>query len=142
MSNPKLAKYTKAAQAVADFKKKHAKMFDEYSSLLVKEQDAEMELKAEVRDNVKATIANDFIKVTYTPVWRKWYDADIIIGRVSPKVKKQMLDEGVIITKIEIDKKKLEDFVESGKVPAEIKQAAFNEAESTPRITIKAKSDE
>ena len=137
MSNAKLTKYTKAAKAIADFKVKHAKLFGEYQSLLIAQEDLELELKVEVRDVIKQTIANDFIEVTYTPVYLKTYDHEIIIGGVTPKVRKQMVDEGVIVTKVSIDKVKLETFVKNGKLPADVKQAAFSEKESTPRIKIK-----
>lgn len=137
MSNPKLTKYTKSVKAVVDFKTKHAKLFGEYQSVLLKQEDAELALRVEVRDNVKQTIANDFIEVTYTQVWLKSYDHEIIMGGVTPKVKKEMVADGVIVTKVSIDKKKLETFVKNGKLPADVKQAAFSEKESTPRITIK-----
>jgi len=136
MSNVKLTKYTKATKAVADFKTKHAKLFGEYQSLLLKQEDDELALRVEVRDVVKQTIANDFIEVTYTPVWLKSYDHEIIMGGVTPKVRKEMIADGVIVTKVTIDKKELETFVKNGKLPADVKQAAFSEKESTPRIKI------
>ena len=143
MSNIKtLTKFTKVSKAVLEFKEKNKKIFDEYNSLILKQNDAEIELKADVKDNIKATISNEFIKVTYTPAYRKWYDPSIIIGGVTPKVKKEMIEAGAIIIKTDIDKVKIEKFIENGKLPVEVKLAAFHEKEQTPRISIKENKDD
>lgn len=132
-----LEAYTNAMLAIADFAKKHYKIFDEYNSLKVAAQEAEEALKADVKENHKMNIANDFIRVSYSPAFKKGYRADIILSSVSPKVKKELMDMGAILTKEEVDAKKLEEAVEKGIVPVEVRQKAYEEKELAPRVSIK-----
>jgi hypothetical protein len=131
----KLEKFTDAVKAVREFQAKHAKVFDDYSSLCLAQSDAEKELKEEVRDNIKDTIANDHIRVVFSPVFKSFYKLDVIDKMTTPKMKKA-LDEAEAIIRT-LDKDKFEDLVEKGIIPVEVKQAAFEEIEQTPRISIK-----
>ena len=130
-----LERYTTAAKAVADFKDKHAKIFAQFDGLLIEAGDAEAELKTYVKENVKGNIANDFVKVTYSPAFKKFYDAEVVLEAATPKMKKAMLEAGAL-TQV-IDSAKFEDLVEKGQVSVEIKQEAFREVEQSPRVSIK-----
>lgn len=132
-----LEKYTEAFLAVSDYRKKHSKIFDEYDSLRVKLQDADDELKADVKDNHRMNIANDLIKVSYAPAFSKGYNSRIILDMVTPAVKKKLYDMGAIVVEEKADKEKIEEAVEKGIIPTEVKQAAFEEKELTPRVSIK-----
>lgn len=130
-----LENYTGAIVAVADFRKKHKKVFEELDSLQIRTQDAEQALKADVKDNHKTNIANDKIKVTYAPAYRKWYDFDIILGMITPKQRKELEEADAITTSL--DKKIFEDLVEKGVIPINVKQSSFKEEEMSPRVIIK-----
>lgn len=137
-----LEKYTKAMRAIADYREANTEVFDEYDSLLVKAQDAEAELKADVKENHKMNIANDFIKVSYSPAFKKGYKADVILKKVSSKVKKTLIEMGAIVVKEETDKDKIEEAVEKGIVPVKLRQEAYFEEKLTPRVTIKEVKNE
>lgn len=130
-----LENYTAASKAVADFKEKHAKIFDQFDALLIEQSDAEVALKEHVRENVKGNIANEYIKVTYSPAFKKSYDPDVVLDLATPRMKKAIMAAGALTQSI--DSKKFEELVEMGEVSVEIKQEAFREVEQTPRITIK-----
>lgn len=140
MKNKKLEAYTQALIAVADFQKKHKKMFEEYRSLQIAVSDAEAELKKEVKTNIKANIANELIKVTYSPAFKKYYDFDVIMEKTTPKQRKALEAANAIIRTL--DKSVFEDLVEKGIIPVEIKQAAFREEEMAPRVSIKEQTIE
>lgn len=130
-----LERYTAASKAVADFKDKHAKIFAQFDGLLIEAGDAEAELKTYVKENVKGNIANDFVKVTYSPAFKKFYDVEVVLEAVTPKMKKAILDAGALTQSI--DSAKFEELVEKGQVSVEIKQEAFREVEQAPRVSIK-----
>lgn len=130
-----LETYTVALGEVSDFREKNEKVFGELDSLKIAVQEAEEELKKDVKENHKMNIANEFIKVTYSPAFHKGYRYDVIIEQATPKIKKA-LEEGKVITH-NVDTKGFEDLVEKGIVPVELKQAAFEEKELAPRVTIK-----
>lgn len=130
-----LEQYTGAIVAVADFRKKHKKVFEELDSLHIKTQDAEQALKVDVKDNHKTNIANDQVKVTYSPAFKKWYDIDIIEGMITPKERKELENVDAIIRTL--DKQKFEDLVEKGIIPIKVKQTSFKEKELSPRVIIK-----
>src|SRR6185436_2764159 len=131
-----LEAYTAASKAVAEFKAAKAKVFDEYDSLLIAAQRAETELKQYVRDEAKDNIANDFVKVTYSPAFSRFYDPAVVIEMATPKVKKALVDSATLTTVQKIDSDKFNELVEKGEVPVEIKQAAFRETELAPRVSI------
>lgn len=130
-----LERYTAASKAVADFKDKHAKIFAQFDGLLIEASDAEAELKTYVKENVKGNIANDYVKVTYSPAFKKFYDAEVVLEAATPKMKKAMVDAGALTQTI--DTAKFEELVEKGQVSVEIKQEAFREVEQSPRVSIK-----
>ena len=130
-----LEEYTDAMVAVADFRKKHDKVFDELDSLNIAIQDTEEALKTDVKENHKMNIANDVIKVTYSPAFRKGYKYEVIVDQATPTMKKE-LEKTKTITH-SVDRKKFEDLVEKGIIPVELKQAAFEEVELGPRVIIK-----
>jgi len=130
-----LEKYTEASKAVANFKEKNAKIFDKFDALLIAAGEAEAELKTYVKENVKGNIANDFIKVTYSPTFKKYYDAEVVLEAVTPKMKKAIVEAGALTQAI--DTAKFEELVEKGEVSVEIKQEAFREVEQAPRVSIK-----
>lgn len=134
-----LEQYTAAMLAVAEYRKKHRKIFDELDSLTIAVQDAEEKLKADVKENIKANVANDQIKVTYSPAYKKWYDVDVVMGMTTPKMRKALEEAGAV--KTELDKVKFEDLVEKGVIPVEVKQTAFKEKELAPRVSIKEVSN-
>ena len=135
MSNKTLEAYTKAAQAVKAFKENNAKVFDTYNELMLAVSEAEQELKTDVRDNVKDNIANEFVRVTYSPSFRQRYNPDTVLSMAKPKEKKALQEAGAI--KTEIDKAKFEGLVELGQVSKDIQNAAYEESPLTPRIIIK-----
>ena len=135
MKNKKLEAYTKALLAESEFRKKHNKLFEELNSLQYQISETEAELKNEVKINLKTNIANEFIKVTYSPAFKKFYKFDVIMEQTTPSQKKALENANAIIRTL--DKKIFEDLVEQGIIPIEIKQAAFEETEMTPRVSIK-----
>lgn len=130
-----LEKYTEASKAVADFKEKNAKLFAKFDGLLLEAADAEAELKTYVKENVKGNIANEYVKVTYSPAFKKYYDAEVVLEAVTPKMKKAIIEAGALTQAI--DSAKFEELVEKGEVSVEIKQEAFREVEQSPRVSIK-----
>lgn len=132
-----LEKYTAASRAVADFKAKHAKIFSEFDVLLLNAGEAEAELKEYVKSDIKGNIANDFVRVTYSPAFKKGYDPKIVLKLATPKLRKEMTEAGALIVKEEIVADRFEEMVEKGTVPVEIKQEAFVETELAPRVSIK-----
>lgn len=133
--NKKLEAYTKALLAEAEFRRKKHKFFDELYSLQLAIEEAATELKKEVKLNIKGNIANEFVKVTYSPAFSKSYDIDVVMEKTTPKQKKLLEANNAIIKSL--DKKVFEDLVEQGIIPVEVKQAAFTEKELTPRVSIK-----
>lgn len=140
MKNKKLEAYTKALLAEAAFRQKHNKLFEELHSLQFQIAETEAELKKEVKLNLKTNIANEFVKVTFSPVFKKFYDFDVIMEKTTPKQKKALEDAKAIIRTL--DKQAFEDLVEKGIIPIEIKQAAFRETELAPRVSIKEQKHE
>jgi hypothetical protein len=132
-----LEKYTAAMLAVAEYRKKHAKFFDEYDVLRLAVTDAEAALKEDVKDNLKMNVANEHVRVTYSPAFSKGYNVKTILEKVSPAVKKKLYDLKAIVVEEKADKKKIEEAVEQGIIPVDVKQAAFEEKELAPRVTIK-----
>ena len=135
MKNKKLEAYTKALLTESAFREQHKKLFEELNSLQYQISETEAELKKEVKINLKTNIANEFIKVTYSPAFRKFYNFDVIMEQTTPKQKKALEEAKAIIRTL--DKKIFEDLVEQGIIPIEIKQAAFEETELAPRVSIK-----
>ncbi len=140
MKNKKLEAYTQALLAEAAFRSKNNKLFEELNSLQFQIAETEAELKKEVKLNLKTNIANEFVKVTFSPAFRKFYDFDIIMEQTTPKQKKALEDAKAIIRTL--DKEAFEDLVEKGLIPIEIKQAAFREIEMAPRVSIKEQKPE
>ena len=140
MKNKKLEAYTKALLAEAVFQLKHKKLFGELQSLQFQISETATELKKEVKLNIKGNLANEFVKVTFSPAFRKFYDFDIIMAQTTPKQKRELEEAKAIVRSL--DKKVFEDLVEKGLIPVEIKQAAFKEIELAPRVTIKEQKPE
>lgn len=132
-----LERYTTASIAVADFKRKHAKIFAEFDALLLDAGEAEAQLKDYVKSDVKGNIANSFVRVTYSPAFRKGYDVETILKHVTGKQKVALIDMGALTEVWSADNDKVEEAVEKGIIPAEVKQAAFVETELAPRVSIK-----
>ena len=135
MKNKKLEAYTKALLLESAFREQHKKLFEELNSLQYQISETEAELKEEVKINLKTNIANEFIKVTYSPAYKKFYNFDVIMEQTTPSQKKALENANAIIRTL--DKKIFEDLVEQGIIPIEIKQAAFEETELAPRVSIK-----
>ncbi len=132
-----LEKYTEAMIAIVDFQKKHGKVFGELDELKITVQEAEEALKTDVKENHKMNVANDFFRVTYSPAFSKGYNIDIILKMVKPAEKKKLFDMGAIVIEEKTNRDKIEEAVEQGIIPVEIKQAAFEEKELSPRVMIK-----
>lgn len=132
-----LEKYTEASLAVARYKEKNAKVFDQLNVLLIAQQDAELALKKFVKDEVKGHIQNEHYKVTYSPAHSKGYDPTVVLKMATPKLRKQMVEAGAFVIEEKIVADKFVEMVEKGLVPVEIKQAAFVEKELSPRVSIK-----
>ena len=130
-----LEKYTEASLALAHFKEKNKKLFEQFDALLIAAGEAEEKLKKFVKSDIKGNIANEFIKVTYSPTFKKYYDAEVVLKLTTPKMKKAIEEAGAIVK--QIDAVKFEDLVEKGEVPVSIRQEAFREVEQAPRISIK-----
>lgn len=130
-----LENYTNALLEVSAYQKKHAKVFDELNSLNIKLQETEGALKTDIKDNIKANVANIFVKATYSPAYSKSYDLVVVDSMTTPKMKKA-LEDAKAITRT-LDKAKFEDLVEKGIIPIEVKQASFSEKELSPRVSIK-----
>lgn len=132
-----LERYTTASIAVMDFKRKHAKIFAEFDALLLDAGEAEAQLKDYVKSEVKGNVANEFVRVTYSPAFKKTYDVDVILKNVSGKQKAALFTMGAIVEEWKADNDKIEEAVEKGLIPVEVKQAAFKETEIAPRVSIK-----
>lgn len=130
-----LEQYTEATQAVIKFREKHSAVFERFDALVLMQGEAETELKTAVREKYKDNVANDEIRVTYAPTFKRYYDAETVLKMATPKQRKALEDAEAIIT--EIDTPKLEELVEKGEVDIKIKQKAFREVEQTPRVIIK-----
>ena len=130
-----LERYTVSIFDVAEFRKKHARVFDELDGLRLEVQKSEEALKTDVKENIRMNIANDFIKVTYSPAFHKSYRHDVIVEKTTPKMYKA-IEKAKAITH-SVDKAIFEMLVEQGVIPVEVKQAAFEERELAPRVTIK-----
>ena len=87
MKNKKLEAYTKALLTEAAFREQHKKLFEELNSLQYQISETEAELKKEVKINLKTNIANEFIKVTYSPAFKKFYNFDVIMEQTTPSQK-------------------------------------------------------
>ena len=135
MENKKLKAYTKALLLESAFREQHKKLFEELNSLQYQISETEAELKEEVKINLKTNIANEFVKVTYSPAYKKFYNFDVIMEQTTPSQKKALENANAIIRTL--DKSIFENLVEQGIIPVEIKQAAFEETEMTPRVSIK-----
>jgi len=132
-----LEKYTAASLAVANFKAKHAKIFAEFDALLLHAGEAEAELKDYVKSDIKGNIANEFVRVTYSPSFKKGYDAKIVLKLATPKERKALEAAGALVVKEEIVPDTFEELVEKGEVSVAIKQKSFVETELAPRVSIK-----
>jgi hypothetical protein len=132
-----LEKYTSASMAVAAFKAKHGKVFAEFNALILAASEAEAALKTYVKEEVKGNVSNEFVKVTYSPAFSKFYDPATVLKMATPKLRKEMMANGALVIEEKVDKVKFTQMVEEGIVPVEIKQAAFREEELAPRVTIK-----
>ena len=130
-----LEQYTTSMLAVVEFRKKHAKVFEELDSLQLASSEAESTLKNKVKEDIKMNISNDHFKVSYAPAFRKGYNTEVILEKITPAMKKELEKSGTMT--YSIDKVKFEELVEQGKIPVEIKQAAFEEEELAPRASIK-----
>ena len=131
-----LEAYTKASLAIADLKKKNAKVFMKYEELLLEASKAESELKKYVREE-KANFSNDMVKVTYSPAFKKYYDIETVLQMATTKMKKALIAEGAIVIEQKVESKKFVEMVEDGTIPREIQQEAFRETELAPRVIIK-----
>lgn len=132
-----LEAYTAAAQAVEDFKERNAKVFAEYSALLLDMGEKEAALKTYVKEEVKGNIQNEFIKVTYSPAFSKFYDPKVVLKMATPKLRKAMTEAGALVIEEKVVTDKFVEMVEKGDVPVEIRQKAFREKELAPRVSIK-----
>lgn len=130
-----LEKYTEASGKVAAFKEKNAKFFQTFDALLIEAGAAEAELKDFIKSDIKGNVANDYVKVTYSPTFKKYYDAEVVLEAVTPKMKKAIVEAGALSQVI--DTAKFEELVEKGEVSVAIKQDAFREVEQAPRVSIK-----
>jgi hypothetical protein len=132
-----LERYTTASLAVVEFKRKHAKIFAEFDALLLDAGEAEAQLKDYVKSDVKGNIANSYVRVTYSPAFKKTYDVETILKHVTGKQKVALIDMGALAEQWTVDNDKVEEAVEKGVIPVEVKQAAFKETELAPRVSIK-----
>lgn len=140
MKNKQLELYTKALLAEVEFRAKHKKLFEELTQIRLDIANTETELKKEVKNNVKTNISNDFVKVTYSQAFKKYYDFATIMEMTTPKQKKELENANAIVRTL--DKKAFEELVEKGLIPIEVKQEAFREDEQTPRVSIKEQKPE
>lgn len=132
-----LEKYTDAARAVVAFRAKHSKVFAEFDSLLLAQQEAEAMLKSYVKEEWKGNLSNEFVKVTYAQAFSKFYDPAVVLKMATPKLRKEMMSSGALIIEEKVDSEKFNKLVDEGVVPVAIKQAAFQEKELSPRVSIK-----
>ncbi len=131
-----LEAYTNASLAIAEFKKKNARIFGKYEELLLEASKAESDLKKYVKEE-KTNFSNDRVKVTYSPAFKKYYDIETVLQMATPKMKKALIAEGAIVIEQKVESKKFVEMVEDGTIPREIQQEAFRETELAPRVIIK-----
>ena len=122
--------YTKVGLKLYEFRKKNSAVLGECDALLNELGSASAALKSFVREEGK-NISNDFVRVTYSPVHRHWYDPDVLLAS---KVKKAVVKECLVT---EVNKAKFEELVEAGEIPNEVKVDAYREEEQTPKVFIK-----
>lgn len=132
-----LEKYTKALKEISDFKEKNESVFDEFDSLQITLQEAETELKNDVRENHKMNIANEYVRVTYSPAFTKSYKSEVLRQLLTPKKFKDLVNMGAIIVEEKVDGKVLSEAVEKGIIEVQVQQKAFHEQELAPRVSIK-----
>lgn len=116
---------------------KYRKNFDEFERLTNEKTEAGNILKTAVREE-GVNIESDKVRITYSPAFRKWYDAEILTEKATPKIKKLLL--ATCISQA-VDKLAFEKLVERGEVPVELQQASFKEEAMAPRVIIKEKND-
>lgn len=134
-----LEAYTKANNELRDFSQKHSKIFEQYEALKSKVSEAETELKKDVKENYKDTIANDFVRVGYSLPTSKGYNSEVLFSLIKPAQKKKLIDLGAIVISENVDSNKLSDAIEQGIVEKEVCEKAFEEKELAPRVTITLK---
>ncbi len=132
-----LALFTGSSAELREYVGKHKKVFDDFERLENEKITASNALKMAVREE-QTNIATDHVKVTYSPAFRKWYDAEVLINKATPKVKKLL--QATCISQA-VDKPAFEQLVERGEVPVELQQAAFKEEPMAPRVIIKEIND-
>ena len=136
-SNP-LESYTQKGLELRQFREKNKKVLSAFDSLLVEANAAETDLKNYAREQ-KQNLKNQYVKVTFAPAFRKWYDVDFLLKKASPKLVKVLEKE--CVEKV-IDKKRFEELVDEGVVPKELKVEAYRERELLSRVIIKENYDE
>lgn len=132
-----LENYTKTLVSIAEFQKKHGKVFQEYDALQVQLSEATEELKKDVKENHKMNIANEFVRVSFSPAYSKGYSFEKLAEILTPKQIKQLRETGAIVTTEKVDTDKVDEAVELGVIPVEARQKAYEETELSPRVSIK-----
>lgn len=132
MTYKPLAAYEKATAELSAFVTKNKTLLEAYNNLLLKQQQAEEELKYDVKTNLKDTVASDHFRVLYTVAKRRFYSPAIVF-EAGPSVVKKLQEAGGL----EVVTKVFDDLVEHDKLPRELRDEALVEEELSPRVTIK-----
>ncbi len=126
-----LRAYTEAIQNLQRWEAEHIQMIAHWTSLKLKANDAEGDLKSHCREN--GPCKNECFTVTVTRKTRKWYDTDYILEH-APFV---LTIPGVVVQTV--DKTKIEALAKAKAIDAGICAAALREEELTPAVSIKAR---
>lgn len=108
----------------------------EYLKLKDKLTDDQKIIIEAAREN-KEDMRNGNVEVKVAQVWKKWYDPTILRREATPKEWEEI--EKCLET--EVDKIRFENLIKEDRVRKELKQNAFREEESTPRVSIKEIND-
>lgn len=127
--------YTAAGRRLYEFREKNEPVLTEFDTIISDLHVAEMALKEYAREQ-KKNISNEYVRVTFSPTFKRWYDAGVVIGS---KLKKVVIDK---VIKKEVDKATFEALVEAGEIPNDLKVEAYREQEQTPKIFIKENYNE
>ena len=130
MSNLKFKKLQAIRESL--LKMESNKYVQNYLGLLKQLEECEREVK-EYAKTTGNEYKSDTMKVQVIQVYKKEYDYSILRKIAEPN---QMAKIDSITTKT-VDRKKLEEMVENGVIPAKLAQKSFREEQNTPRVFIK-----
>jgi len=130
MSNLKFKKLQAIKESLLEME--NNKYVQNYLGLLKQLEECEREVKEYARMTGNE-YESDMLKVQVVQTYKKEYDYSILKRIAKPN---QMAKIDSITTKT-VDRRKFEEMVEDGVIPAKLAQKSFKEEQGTPRVLIK-----